>query len=81
MHGILQDLANTLILTRSRLGLFCINMCKLINELWPLNHVRISEQLNVLKLNEGNSIKFGWVGIVMYQLVQIYNKVMVFKSC
>ena len=56
-------------------------MCKLINELWPLNHVRISEQLNVLKLNEGNSIKFGWVGIVMYQLVQIYNKVMVFKSC
>ena len=81
MHGILQDLANTLILTRSRLGLFCINMCKLINELWPLNYVRISEQLNVLKLNEGNSIKFGWVGIVMYQLVQIYNKVMVFKSC
>ena len=44
---------------------------------------------NFIRLNEGNSIKFCicididklWVGIVMHQLVQIYNRVMVFKSC
>ena len=41
-----------------------------------------------IRLNEENLIKFGkcididklWVGIVMHQLVQICNRIMVFKS-
>ena len=45
--------------------------------------------LNFIRLNEGNSIKFCicididklWVVIVMYELVEIYKRVMVFKSC
>ena len=70
------------------MGLFCINMCTYIKELWPLTPVRISYQLNIFRLNEGNLIKHcicldidkqNWVGIVMHQLVQIYNRVMVFK--
>ena len=62
-------------------------MCTFIKELWPLTPVRISFQLNILRINEVNLIKFCididkqyWVGIVMHQLVQIYNRVMVFKS-
>ena len=49
-----QDFPNTLILTRYRFGLFCINMCKFIKELWPLINVRISYQLNILRVNKGN---------------------------
>ena len=74
---------------RSRLGLFCGNICKFIKELWPLISVRFSYPLNISRLNEGNWIKFCtwididklWVGIVMHQLVQIYNRFMAFKSC
>ena len=45
--------------------------------------VRISYQLNILRMNEVNLIKFCifididkhyWVGIVMHQFVQIYKK-------
>ena len=68
--------------------LFCINMCTFIKELWPLTPVRISYQLNILRMIEVNLIKFCicididkqyWVGIVMHQVVQIFNRVMVFK--
>ena len=60
-----------------------------IKELWPLTHIRILYWFNMSRLNEGNLIKFCiWididklcVGIVMHQLVQIYNREMVFKSC
>ena len=80
---------NTLILTRFRLGLFCLNLHKFIKQLCPLSHVRISNQLNTLRLNEGTLTKFCIcidinkfrVGVVMHQMVQIYNQVMVFKSC
>ena len=60
--------------------MFCINMCKFIEELWPLTRIRISYQLNILRMNEVNLIEFCicididrqyWVGIVMHQLVQI----------
>ena len=65
-------------------------MRKFIKELWPLTPVRISYQLNILRLNEGNLTKFPifidihklWIGIVMHQLVQIYSRAyMTFKSC
>ena len=64
-------------------------MCKFIKELWPLTRVRVLFWLNILRLNEGNLIKFCkwididklWVGIVMHQLVQIYNRYMAFESC
>ena len=55
-------------------------MCKFIEELWPLTRIRISYQLNILRMNEVNLIEFCicididrqyWVGIVMHQLVQI----------
>ena len=49
-----QDFAYTLLLTRSRLELFCINMCTFTKELWPLTPVRISYQLNILRMNEVN---------------------------
>ena len=63
-------------------------MCIFIKELWPLTGVRISYQLNILRMNEVNLIKFCicidiekqyWVGNVTHQLVQIYSRVMVFK--
>ena len=81
MDGIEQDFVYTLILTRSRLGLFCINICKFIKELWPLTRVIVSYPLNISRLNEGNLIKFCiwididklWVGIIMHQLVKIYG--------
>ena len=62
-------------------------MCTSIKELWPLTPVRISYQLNILRMNEVNLIKFCirididkqyWIGIVMHQL-EIYNRAMVFK--
>ena len=64
-------------------------MRKFTKELWPFIHVRISYRLNILRLIEGNLIKFCIcidfdklsVGIVMDQLVQTYNRVMAFKSC
>ena len=71
------------------MGLFLINICKLIKQLWPLTCVRILYRLNISRLNEGNLIKFYicididklWVGIVMHQLMHMYNRVMTFKSC
>ena len=65
-------------------------MCTFLKESLPLTPVRISYQLNILRMNEVNLIKFCicididkqyLVGIVMHQLVQIYNRVMAFKSC
>ena len=84
-----QDFAYTLILRRSRLRLLCVIIFKFIKELWSFTRVKISYPLNISRLNEGNLIRFCiwididklWFGIVMHQLVQIYNRVMVFKSC
>ena len=80
---------NKILHTRSRSGLFCVNLCKFIKELWPLTRVRILYRLNISRLNEGNLIKLCiwididklWVGIVMHQSVQIHNRVMTDKSC
>ena len=59
-----------------------------LKELWPLSHVRISFPHNILRMNGWNLIQFCicididtiQVGIVMRQIVQIYNRVMAFGS-
>ena len=43
-----EKFAYTLILTRLRLGLLCINLREFITKFWPLTHVRISNQPNIL---------------------------------
>ena len=71
-----------------RLGLFYINLRKLITELWPSAQVRISFPLNILEMNGGNLTKFCicididkiHVGIVMHQFVEINNRVVSFES-
>ena len=64
MDGISQDFAYSLILTKSRSGSFCVNICKFIKGLWPLTRVRISCRLNISRLNEGNLIKLcRWIDI------------------
>ena len=58
-------------------------MCTFIKELWPLSPVRISYQLNILRINDVNLIKFCicididkqyWMGIVMHKLVQFITE-------
>ena len=53
-----QNLAYTLILTTSRLGLLNINFRKFITELWSLIDVWISFPRNILKTNRWNLTKF-----------------------
>ena len=50
--GIWPNFANALILTRSRLGLLCVNFRKFITELWPL--IDVGVLLNILQTNWWN---------------------------
>ena len=48
----------SLILTTSNLGLLSIHFRLFITELWPLNNIRISFPLNILRMNEWSLTKF-----------------------
>ena len=57
MDGIEQEFAYTLILTKSRLGLFA-SICANLLRVKVLDSYQNSYQLYILRLDEGNLVKF-----------------------